>query len=191
MSYIQLDHIAYTYPSGLAPVFEDLTLHLDTDWKLGIIGRNGMGKSTFFKLLAGEIASEGRISAERSFLRFPLPDPDETLSGYDFSTKYLDESSQWKVLREAHLLGLSEELLFRPIGTLSGGERTKLPGPHARKRALWNYSKATKRSKRCACSPNPSFGRAFSAFPICPSAMGKNMLCGSLIFPWTAANALR
>ncbi len=42
MSYIQLDHIAYTYPSGLAPVFEDLTLHLDTDWKLGIIGRNGI-----------------------------------------------------------------------------------------------------------------------------------------------------
>ena len=110
MSYIQLDHIAYTYPSGLAPVFEDLTLHLDTDWKLGIIGRNGMGKSTFFKLLAGEITGEGRISAERSFLRFPLPDPDETIGGYDFSAKYLDESSQWKVLREAHLLGLSEEI---------------------------------------------------------------------------------
>ena len=68
MSYIQLDHIAYTYPSGLAPVFEDLTLHLDTDWKLGIIGRNGMGKSTFFKLLAGAFPRNAPFSVSRSLI---------------------------------------------------------------------------------------------------------------------------
>ena len=72
MSYIQLDHITYTYPSGLAPVFENLTLHLDTDWKLGVIGRNGMGKSTLFRLLTGELKGDGRISSDLRFIHFPM-----------------------------------------------------------------------------------------------------------------------
>ncbi len=126
MSYIQLDHITFTYPSGLAPVFENLTLHLDTDWKMGIIGRNGMGKSTLFRLLTGELRGEGTISSDRGFLRFPLAMPDETACGYEISENYLPQADFWKVLREADKLDLAAEIFYRPIATLSGGERTKM-----------------------------------------------------------------
>ena len=71
MSYIQFSKVTFSYPSGLAPVFEDLSLVLDTDWKLGIIGRNGMGKSTLFGLLTRELQGEGSILADFGFLKFP------------------------------------------------------------------------------------------------------------------------
>lgn len=126
MSYIQLDHITYTYPSGLAPVFENLTLHLDTDWKLGVIGRNGMGKSTLFRLLTGELKGDGRISSNLRFIRFPMEIADENIFGYLLASEFLPEEDFWKVLREATLLDLPSEVFYRPIATLSGGERTKL-----------------------------------------------------------------
>ena len=126
VSLIWLDHITFSYPGGLAPVFDDLSLQLDADWEMGIIGRNGIGKSTFFALLSGEFRSEGRLTCDRHFIRFPIAIPDENVCGYELSGDYVPEQEFWKVLREADLLGLSSEIFYRPVSTLSGGERTKL-----------------------------------------------------------------
>ena len=126
MSHISFRQVSFTYPSGLYPVFEGLNLALDTDWKLGIVGRNGMGKSTLFRLLTGELRGEGSISAPTGFLKFPLAIDDRTSSGYDIAARYLCDEEMWKVLREANLLSLSEDILFRPYETLSGGEQTKV-----------------------------------------------------------------
>ena len=126
MSLIQLDHITFSYPGGLAPVFDDLSLQLDTDWKMGIIGRNGIGKSTFFALLSGEVRGEGRLTCDQDFIRFPIAISDENACGYELSCEFIPEREFWKVLREADLLGLSAEVFYRPVSTLSGGERTKL-----------------------------------------------------------------
>lgn len=126
MSYIQFSKVTFSYPSGLAPVFEDLSLVLDTDWKLGIIGRNGMGKSTLFGLLTRELQGEGSILADFGFLKFPLQIADRQSSGYELSEQYLREEELWKVFREANLLGLDEDVFFRPFATLSGGEQTKV-----------------------------------------------------------------
>ena len=64
VSLIQIEHLYFTYDGGSEPVFEDLDLQLDTDWKLGLVGRNGRGKTTLLRLLEGgqEIAhASGRM----------------------------------------------------------------------------------------------------------------------------------
>lgn len=55
MSKITIQNVSYHYADFYHPVFENISLLLDTDWKTGLIGRNGRGKTTFFKLLTGEL----------------------------------------------------------------------------------------------------------------------------------------
>ena len=43
MSQITISHLTFGYDGSAENVFDDLTLTLDTDWRLGLIGRNGRG----------------------------------------------------------------------------------------------------------------------------------------------------
>ena len=54
-------------------VFENVSFRIDTDWKLGLIGRNGREKTTFLKLLSGKYPYSGKISATVEFKYFPCP----------------------------------------------------------------------------------------------------------------------
>ena len=54
MSMIKVEDLTFAYPGGYDNVFEDVSFQIDTDWKLGFVGRNGRGKTTFLKLLMGE-----------------------------------------------------------------------------------------------------------------------------------------
>lgn len=47
MSSIQIKNLSFTYEGSYVPVFEQLNLQLDSNWKCGLIGRNGYGKTTF------------------------------------------------------------------------------------------------------------------------------------------------
>ena len=51
MSLIQVEHLTFAYPGSYDNVFEDVSFQIDTDWKLGLLGRNGRGKTTFLRLL--------------------------------------------------------------------------------------------------------------------------------------------
>ena len=53
MSQIQITNLNYRYPGQVEYVFKDVNLTLDTDWKLGLIGRNGSGKTVLLKIIAG------------------------------------------------------------------------------------------------------------------------------------------
>ena len=75
MALIQIEHLSFSYPSSYDPIFEDVSLRLDTSWKLGFIGRNGRGKTTFFKLLMGRYEYAGSIRAPVAFDYFPYPVP--------------------------------------------------------------------------------------------------------------------
>ena len=61
-------------------VFENVSFRIDTDWKLGLLGRNGREKTTFLKLLSGKYPYSGKISATVEFKYFPCPVSD-TLCG--------------------------------------------------------------------------------------------------------------
>ena len=51
MSLIQISHLTFGYDGSYDLIFDDVSLQLDTNWKLGFTGRNGRGKTTFLKLL--------------------------------------------------------------------------------------------------------------------------------------------
>ncbi len=73
MALIQIINLSFTYPGALAPVFKDVNLDLDTRWRLGLIGRNGRGKTTLLRLMSGELTGQGVIAASARFEYFPKP----------------------------------------------------------------------------------------------------------------------
>ena len=57
---MQASHISLSF--GTEVIYDDCDFHLEKDDKVGIVGVNGAGKSSFIKLLLGEIEpSEGEI----------------------------------------------------------------------------------------------------------------------------------
>lgn len=74
MSLIQISGLSFAYEGSPEPVFDHVTLSLDTDWRLGLVGRNGKGKTTLLRLLAGRLPpSGGGVSANVAFDYFPFP----------------------------------------------------------------------------------------------------------------------
>lgn len=125
MSQIDVRHLTFSYDGALAPVFSDVSFRLDTDWRLGFIGRNGRGKTTFLKLLTGELDAGGAIQSSVPFVRLPLLVPDEKTPVCELFA-LVPGAEMWELERELRLLGLAEDALERPYASLSGGERTKV-----------------------------------------------------------------
>ena len=63
MALIQITDLTFAYPGSFDNVFEHVSFQLDTDWRLGLTGRNGRGKTTLLRLLMGELPHEGAIRA--------------------------------------------------------------------------------------------------------------------------------
>ena len=63
MSQIRVTDLTFCYEGSYDNIFENVSFQIDTDWKLGFIGRNGRGKTTFLKLLMGELEYRGSISS--------------------------------------------------------------------------------------------------------------------------------
>ena len=106
-------------------IFEDVTVTFDASWKLALVGRNGRGKTTLMKLLLGELPYAGRIQSDVNFVYFPQTIVDKTqLTKFILDELY--DAPDWQIHRELNLLGLPEDILWRPFDTLSGGEQTKV-----------------------------------------------------------------
>ncbi len=126
MSLIKVEHITFSYPESLTPVFKDVSFKLDTNWRLGLIGRNGRGKTTLLRLFLGELPYSGTISNCTNFVYFPQTPVDSTLLARDVLAELYPLAEDWQLRRELNLLGCdADEILWRPFDTLSGGEQTK------------------------------------------------------------------
>ena len=78
MSQILVQNLSFTYPGSHLPVFQGLELSLDSRWRLGLVGRNGRGKTTLLRLLAGELRPDegGSIQCPVPVSSFPFPPGD-------------------------------------------------------------------------------------------------------------------
>jgi lincosamide and streptogramin A transport system ATP-binding/permease protein len=122
---INIQQLHFGFDELDRPLFENVNLTLDTKWCLGLIGRNGRGKTTLLHLLMKKYPYTGEIVSDVEFIYFPLP-----ISNKDQLTYYaIDEVMPvelWKLERECRLLDLDKDILWQPFEQLSGGEQTKV-----------------------------------------------------------------
>ncbi|WP_289143040.1 Lsa family ABC-F type ribosomal protection protein [uncultured Brevibacillus sp.] len=126
MSLINVTNLTFAYEGSFDNIFENVSFQIDTDWKLGFTGRNGRGKTTFMNLLLGKYDYSGTISAHVQFEYFPFPVANKENNTMDVIADVHPDYVHWELMRELSLLGLSEEVLYRPFDTLSNGEQTKV-----------------------------------------------------------------
>ncbi|HPJ01846.1 MAG TPA: ABC-F type ribosomal protection protein [Candidatus Limiplasma sp.] len=126
MALLQMNSISFAYEGSYDNVFDNLSFQADTDWHLGLIGRNGRGKTTLLRILSGELSAQGTIILPLRPALFPFAVPDPTQIAMDTMLSFAPLEPQWRVMAEAYPLGLTDELLSRPYATLSRGEQTKL-----------------------------------------------------------------
>lgn len=150
MAQIIIESMSFYYKKYFESIFENVNLNLDTNWKLGLIGRNGRGKTTLLRLLHGELLpDQGKIinTIHTEFFPYPmvlnytktmdvikeniggLRTLEDNLEDLDCLQKYIDLEGfqiESRILKEMNLMKLSESLLDREYETLSGGEKTKV-----------------------------------------------------------------
>ena len=118
MSQISVSNMTFCYEGSFDNIFENVSFQIDTDWKLGFIGRNGKGKTTFLNLLLGKYEFEGHISASAVFDYFPYQVTEEQKAqcAVEFLEQLKQGCEQWRVICELEKLNLDAEILYRQIG---------------------------------------------------------------------------
>ena len=99
---------------------------IDTNWKLGFVGRNGRGKTTFLNLLMKKYEYSGKITASVEFDYFPYPVSDKSRMTEEILTEVCPLAEEWELIRELSYLEVDAEVLYRAFETLSEGEQTKV-----------------------------------------------------------------
>ncbi len=126
MSMIKVVNLTFNYDTHPDNIFENVSFVIDTNWKLGFIGRNGKGKTTFLNLLLGKYEYDGTIISDVEFDYFPFKVNNDLLTSYEIANEYCDNYEEWKFEREISLLDMNIDILKRPFNTLSKGEQTKV-----------------------------------------------------------------
>lgn len=131
---VEVENLTYTLPNGRVLV-DDLSLLIQRGDKIGLIGPNGVGKSTLLRVLLGEIKADSGKLIEGTNL---------TVAYFDQLRSQLDEE---KTVRDnvdngsdritingnsKHVISYLQDFLFTPqrvnspVKSLSGGERNRL-----------------------------------------------------------------
>lgn len=130
MSLISVNNLSFAYDTSCDMVFENVSFDIDTDWKLGFIGRNGRGKTTFLNLLLGKYEYSGSINANVNFEYFPYEIKDYGRNTLEIVHGICPDVMDWEISCELALLEVEDEVLQRRFDTLSNGEQTKIGRAH-------------------------------------------------------------
>lgn len=128
---IALDGVSVGYEPG-KPILRNLSLRIDNDDRIALLGANGNGKSTLVKLLAerlppmgGEITRADKLRVAY-FAQHQLDELHEDQSVYDHVRRLMRDDPEAKVRAKAGAIGFSGPRADSPVATLSGGEKARL-----------------------------------------------------------------
>ena len=129
----ELEHASFDY--GGKPIMRDFSAVIQRGDKIGLIGANGIGKTTFLKLILGELSpASGKIrlgskqeTAYFDQFRSALNENDTVFYTLGQGNDYVEIGG-----KKRHVMGYLEDFLFHParaqspVSSLSGGERNRL-----------------------------------------------------------------
>lgn len=96
MALITIKDISFSYPGAAGPLFEHVSLSLDSRWRLGLAGANGRGKSTLLRLLCGALVpAAGRIAMPCAAALFPFNVPEGELCAYEIAGRLFPGAGDW------------------------------------------------------------------------------------------------
>jgi len=128
---IAVDNVAVGYDPN-RPVLNRVTLRVDNDDRIALLGANGNGKSTLVKLLADRLKPfSGTLTrAEKLgiayFAQHQLDELNEEASAYDHVRALMPDAPESKVRGRAGAIGFSGKAADTKTGSLSGGEKARL-----------------------------------------------------------------
>ncbi|CAM5637547.1 ABC-F family ATP-binding cassette domain-containing protein [Mycolicibacterium aubagnense] len=128
---VALSGVEVGYTPG-KPILKKMTLRIDADDRIALLGANGNGKSTFAKLLAGRLKAEtGTMTVAPGlkvaiFAQHQLDDlrPDE--NAYEHVRRLMPDAPEAKVRARVAQFGLATEKMNTAAKDLSGGEKARL-----------------------------------------------------------------
>ena len=128
---IAVDEVSVGYDPK-QPILNRVTLRIDTDDRIALLGANGNGKSTLVKLLAGRLLpfSGKVIRAEKLsvgyFAQHQVDELNLDASPYDHIRKLMPDAPESKVRGRAGAIGFSGKAGDTLVKNLSGGEKARL-----------------------------------------------------------------
>ena len=138
---IRLDEVTVGY--GDTPILRDLNLRVDIDDRIGLLGANGNGKSTFAKLLTGHLSPLGgfkKISKKCGigyFAQHQLDELNPQASPYDHIAALMEDKTEAQKRAKCAAIGFGPDKADTKAAHLSGGEKARLlfalacfHGPH-------------------------------------------------------------
>ena len=128
MAQIRIDNLSFSYEGSYDTVFEDVSFHLDTSWKLGLLGRNGKGKTTLLHLLMGKYEYSGAILNDTpcDYFPYPVSEADLARTTLELASSWKPEAELWQIQTQLGLICMDPDCLSMPFGALSPGERTRV-----------------------------------------------------------------
>ncbi|MEQ1953231.1 ABC-F family ATP-binding cassette domain-containing protein [Mesorhizobium sp. CN2-181] len=128
---VALSGVNVGYQPG-QPILKKMSLRIDADDRIALLGANGNGKSTFAKLLAGRLKAEnGTMTVAPGlkvsiFAQHQLDDLRPEENAYEHVRRMMPEAPESKVRARVAQFGLTTEKMNTPAKDLSGGEKARL-----------------------------------------------------------------
>ena len=128
---ISMDGVAVGYGDA-PPILSKLTLRIDDDDRIALLGPNGNGKSTFAKLIAGRLAPRNGSVVRAAklevafFAQHQLDDLVPEASAVGHVRRLMPDAPEAKVRARVDRFGLRTDRMDTPAKDLSGGEKARL-----------------------------------------------------------------
>lgn len=123
----QVHNLCKSY--GARTILNDATASFSRHQKIGLIGRNGTGKSTLCRIITGEEEADSGHISKNSDLRLSYLEQHDPYKVEELVADFLQRYSgreEWECGEMAGRFQIKHDMLYSPISSLSGGYRTRV-----------------------------------------------------------------